>query len=284
MGSLRSTLALVAMCAQVFGQPNKPTQAQITQAGDLVKKAIAKSQAGDHALAIELYEQAYNIVPTAILLSNIGSEYQQSQKPTDAVKYFCMYLAQEPAGSGVSYAQQQVRTLQTQLGNDIDDSDVCKVKPKPAPTPPPVAEPQPAQVTGTEFGNAGGPGDRAVEEHPGRALVLAGVGIAVVGAVGVGLGVHYALKGKALRDDIDNHDPTMPWPDSYEGVPIANWNSQGHTWNVDAAVFSAVGGAVLIAGGVMIGLGLTKHGSDEHARVIPTASGHEAGLAVVGSF
>ena len=40
-----------------MAQP-KPTQAQIQAAGDLVKKAIAKSQAGDHTLAIELYQQA----------------------------------------------------------------------------------------------------------------------------------------------------------------------------------------------------------------------------------
>ena len=46
-------------------QPTSPRPTQKQQAGDLVKKAIAKSQAGDHALAIELYQQAYNIIPHA---------------------------------------------------------------------------------------------------------------------------------------------------------------------------------------------------------------------------
>ncbi|MFT3700212.1 MAG: tetratricopeptide repeat protein [Kofleriaceae bacterium] len=274
------------MCASAFAQPNKPTQAQIAQAGDLVKKAIAKSQAGDHALAIELYQQAYNIIPTAILLSNIGSEYQQSQKPADAVKYFCMYLGQEPAGNGATFATQQVKVLQVQLGNDVEDNDACKVKPKAAPTPPVVDTTTNPQVTGTQtFGNTGGPDKPVVDEHPGRGLVIAGIGVAVIGAVGVAVGVDFALKGKALRDDINNHDPATQWPTEYEGVPIANWNSQGHTWNVDAAVFGAIGGAVLITGGVMIGLGMSKHSSnEEHALVIPTAGAHDAGLALVGKF
>src|SRR5450432_3063531 len=82
MGSLRATaLALVVSTTIAQAQPKQPTQTQMQQAGELVKKAIARSQSGDHALAIELYQQAYNVAPNAVLLSNIGSEYEQAQKP-----------------------------------------------------------------------------------------------------------------------------------------------------------------------------------------------------------
>ena len=55
-------------------------------AGDLVKKAIARSQAGDHNAAIEIYLQAYTILPNPLLLSNIGAEFQQSGMPKEALK------------------------------------------------------------------------------------------------------------------------------------------------------------------------------------------------------
>ncbi|MEO8840280.1 MAG: hypothetical protein ABI591_08935 [Kofleriaceae bacterium] len=281
MGSSRATaLALVVVTATAQAQP-KPSPAQIQQATELVKKAIAKSQGGDHTLAIELYQQAYNVIPTPILLSNIGSEYQQAQKPSDAVTYFCKYLTAEPAGAGAQFATTQVKSLQIELGNDVDDSDVCHPKAKPVAPTPPVSEPP---VTGTNFGPTGGPAPESAS-HPGRTLEISGVVVAVVGAAALGLGVHYALEGRALDNDIRDHDPNTNWPASYEGVPILEWDKQGHTWNVDAAVWSAIGGAVLVGGAVMIVVGASQHGSTEHeARLIPTAGTHDAGLAVVGRF
>src|SRR3954468_21859992 len=180
MGMPRATaLVLIATTAIAQAQP-KPSQAQIQQAGDLVKKAIAKSQAGDHTLAIELYQQAYNIIPTPILLSNIGSEYQQAQKPADAVKYFCKYLDAEPNGNGTTFATNQVKSLQIQLGNDVEDDAPCKVKVKPAPLPPPTAPTEP--LTGTTFGDTGGP-KKDEPGHPGRALTYGGIAVMIGGAV-----------------------------------------------------------------------------------------------------
>jgi hypothetical protein len=281
MGSSRATaLALIVATTTAQAQP-KPSQAQIQQAGDLVKKAIAKSQAGDHTLAIELYQQAYNVIPTPILLSNIGSEYQQAQKPSEAVLYFCKYLTAEPVGSGAQFATSQVKSLQIELGKDVDDSDVCHPKTKPVALTPPGTEPP---VTGTNFGPTGGPANES-SSHPGRSLEIGGAVVAVVGAVALGLGMHYALEGRALNNDIRDHDPNMKWPDSYEGVPIKSWDTQGHAWNVDAEVWSAIGSAALVGGVVLIGLGATTHSPSEHeARLIPTAGTHDAGLAVVGRF
>jgi len=284
MGLLRATaLALVVSTTIAQAQPKQPSQAQMQQAGELVKKAIAKSQSGDHALAIELYLQAYNVAPNAVLLSNIGAEYEQAQKPVEAITYFCKYLTEEPAGASSQFATTHVKSLQSQLHNEVEDSDPCKLKPK-APTPPVVTPVEQPAVTGGSFGPSGGPATEA-PSHPGRVLVISGIAVTVVGAVVAGLGVHYALLGRALQNDIDNHDSKTAWPTQFEGVPIANWNSQGHTWNVDAALYSSIGGAVVIAGAVMIGFGMSKHTDHEaQARVIPTAGTHDAGLAVVGSF
>ncbi len=284
MGSFRATsLALIASLTTsslAVAQP-KPTQVQTQAAGDLVKKAIAKSQAGDHALAIELYQQAYTIIPQPVLLSNIGAEYQLAQKPTDAVTYFCKYLAAEPAGANATFVTGQVKALQSQLGNDIDPDDVCKVLPKaPAPQPPP----DPA-LTGTAFGPGGGqPPER--DSHPGRVLEIAGAVVAVAGGVSLALGIHYALNGRDLSHQIDAHVPGDPWPSEINGVPITDWQRQGDAWNRDAYIFGIVGGAAVIAGVTMFAIGVSKNGapSTEHARLAPVVTPNQAGIAVSGSF
>src|SRR5690606_15493055 len=134
MGSLR-TIALVAMLAPglALAQSNKDRE----KASELVKKAIAKSQSGDHATAVELYLEAYRIIPQPLLLSNIGSEYQQLNKPVEALKYFCKYIEADPTGDNISYATAQARTLYIELGGTptVADQDLCKPIVKPAPEP-----------------------------------------------------------------------------------------------------------------------------------------------------
>jgi tetratricopeptide (TPR) repeat protein len=276
---------LIASTTLAHAQPNKPSAAQIQQAGDLVKKAIAKSQAGDHTLAIELYQQAYIVIPNPVLLSNIGSEYQSVQRPADAVKYFCKYLEAEPDGANATYATTQVKALQGQLGNDVDDSDVCHAKAKPpAPQPPPVDT---TPLTGTTFEPTEQPPAKAEEPaHPGRALTYTGVAVAVVGAVPLVLGIHYALEGRSLSSQIDAHIAGA-WPSEIDGIPIANWKSQGEQWNRQAWTYSLIGGGAVVVGGVLVAIGVSRHNdaaSSEHAKLVPTASAHHAGLALVGRF
>ncbi len=278
-------LTLVLLPATVGAQSRPSTDVQRQQAGDLVKKAIAKSQAGDHVLAIELYQQAYNIIPTALLLSNIGSEYQaMGNKPVEALKYFCKYLEADPTGSNSSYATAQVKTLQIQQGMQVDDKDVCK--------------PLPPAGTGSGAGaNDGGAGSAAItanvgpattaepESSPGRTMELAGIGVAGVGAVGVVIGIVYALKGKSLSDFQSTHNKSDPWPATYDGVAIADWTSQGHAWNTDAYIFSIGGGVAVLAGATLFYLGHGKSAAPtEHVSLVPTASPTSSGLALTGSF
>src|SRR6187551_2358328 len=104
MGSIRAiALVLLLVPALAAAQP-PPTPAQKQAASERVKKAIAKSQAGDHETAVDLYLEAYTIIPQPLLLSNVGSEYQQMKKPVEALKYFCKYLEADPTGNNVTYA------------------------------------------------------------------------------------------------------------------------------------------------------------------------------------
>src|SRR5689334_18696804 len=126
IGASRATAVLLVCGAMAGPALAEPTEKDKQVAGDLVKKAIARSQAGDHAAAIDLYLKAYTIVPNSILLSNIGTEFQASGKPSQALRYFCMYLDKDPGGTNAPYATLQAKALQGELGNaDVDDRDVC---------------------------------------------------------------------------------------------------------------------------------------------------------------
>ncbi|HEX4452637.1 MAG TPA: hypothetical protein VH143_17285 [Kofleriaceae bacterium] len=286
MGKLGAfVLALTAV--PLIARADKPTQAQLQQAGDLVKRAITKSQAGDHEQAIDLYKQAYDIIPQPILLSNIGSEYEQAKKPVQALKYFCKYLDADPTGSNASYATAKAKAIQIDLGNPpADDNGVCK---PPAPPPPKATIVEPgfdgsgsAAATTGAFGATGGP--QADDDHPGRGLEYTGAAVGAVGVAGVIAGLTFGLKAKSLSDQINGHNISQPWPSQIDGVPINEWPSQGAAWNRDTYIF-AIGGGVAIAAGIglfVYGWDQNDHGkpSERAVSIVPTGNG----LAAFGQF
>jgi hypothetical protein len=286
MGSSRATAAaliasLVLAPIAALAQP-KPNDAQMTQAKDLVNKAITKSQAGDHAAAIELYLQAYNIAPLPLLLSNLGSEYQQAQKPIEALKYFCKYLEVEPTGPNAGYATSQAKVLQTQLHNSVDDNNVCKALPPPQPTagsgagsvdssppPTPVQQPVPPPVAPVEAAD------------PGHGMKLAGMGVAGVGVVLAVVGIVYGSKASSISSDITNHPKNQPWPDDIQAQ-----ESEGQSDQNKQIGFLIAGGAAIGVGVALYVVGRGKRSSEDHPpmAVVPTAAPGFAGLTWVGGF
>jgi hypothetical protein len=282
-GGSRSTAALVASAvlagpalADAAPRATKPPSEKDRQvASDLVKKAIAKSEAGDHGAAIELYLKAYTIVPNSLLLSNIGAEYQQSDSPKEALQYFCMYLDKDPSGTNAPYATSQAKILQRQLGRrKVNDRDVCApVDDEPTPPPPPTqnpTQPPPPARTKPELERDGG--------SPG--VMYTGVAAGVAGIAAGGLGLYFGLQGKNISDEINGHDPKQPWPSNIRGLM-----QEGERDNRLQIGFLVASG-VLVTTGVVLYLisrpdEAPEHDSDGTAiRVTPTTNG----FAVFGRF
>ena len=280
MGRFR-VLALLVVAGTAAAQPSTPSPAQKQQASSLVKQAITKSQQGDHETAIELYLQAYALIPTPLLLSNIGSEYQAVPgKQVEALKYFCKYLEAEPTGSNASYATAQAKWLQQQLGNKVDDKDVCHpAKEAPPPPPPPpdnTGSGTGSQVTGTtDLGSAAPP----PHEGGGHGLSYAGLGIAGAGAVGVGVGVYFGLQAKNISDTISNHKISDPWP-----ANIKQMEADGQSDENKQVAFLIGGGVALVAGTVLYFVGRPHASSDEHVSLAPVVTPSSVGLSFGGSY
>lgn len=268
-------LATLLVAGPALADP-KPSDKDARAAGELVKKAIARSQAGDHEAAIAIYQQAYGIVPSSALLSNIGTEYQQIGRQKDALKYFCMYLDKDPEGANAPYATTQARQLQKQLGTKLaEDDDVCappKVEPKPhpikEPEPPPVKpappEPEPAPVVEHERGSS--------------AMRISGLVAGLVGLGAIGVGIYEGVQAKRISDDISAHMV----PDRWRG-DIRSYEAEGqHHENLEIGLLIG-GGVAVTAGIVLYALGRSSGSSDREKtaiRVAPTRHG----FAVFGSF
>jgi hypothetical protein len=282
MGSSRIACAIVlALAAGAAAQP--PTDQQKQAAGDLVKQAIAKSQAGDHQGAIDSYMNAYEIIPMAVLLSNIATEYQRLHKSVDALKYFCKYLDREPTGDSASYASAQAKVLAIELGNrNADEATVCK----PAPVKPPE--------TGTGSGAGAGTGTGAGPRPPNDAVVApsprpasnktlqyAGIGTAGAGVVALGVGIYFGIHAQNISDYITNYtinNPGKPWPSN-----INQMENDGKSAQTSQIVFDIVGPIAIVAGGVMIWLG-RSHKTESSVTVAPVVTPSSSGLVVSGRF
>lgn len=265
---LASALVLAPIAG--YAQP-QGTPAQKQQFGDLMKQAIAKSQAGDHAAAIEIYQKAYAVIPLPTVLSNIGAEYQLATKPVEALKYFCMYLDKDPAGPLASYATGQAKLLQSQLtSTNVDDASVCK-----APSPPPK-DPPPGDDTTTGTKDLGPVPAPPKGGDPGKTLKTVGVVAAGAGLVSAGLGVYFGIQAKKISDDISNHK-TDAWQDS-----ILDYQDEGQRDEYLQIAFLSAGGVLIVGGALLYFKGRSK--TAESTTVAPTITPGGGGVVFSGSF
>jgi hypothetical protein len=264
-------LLLVALATSVaVAQPNKTPK---EQASELVKKAIAKSDAGDHQGAIDLYLEAYKLAPLHTLLSNVGTEYQKAGKPFDALRYFCMYLEKDPAGVNVTYATAKAKALQIELGNkDVTDQDVCK------PKAPPKAPPTTTTATSTEVKETAEP-PKPKAKDPGRGMKLGGLAVGAAGLAMTGLGVYFGIQAQAATDLVNEHKMGDPWPDD-----IVEREARGQRDENLQIGFLVAGGAAVIAGGALYYVGHSKKPVERPVAVVPTATHSSVGIAISGGF
>jgi len=285
MRQLRAVaLALVIAPAMALAQPSAKDK---QKASDLVKKAIAKSQAGDHQAAADLYLEAYDIIPQPLLLSNIGSEYQQLKKHVEAMKYFCKYIEADPTGSNLAYATAQARTLYIELGGvtTVEDKDLCKPIVKPPPDPPPRSSVGTRSTTSAtssldrdDSTASDEPTDTDTSESKTNPLRYVGLGVGIAGAGLFGLGVYYALEAKKISDQITNHDPMEPWPSN-----IKQLEADGESFEKKQVGFMVAGGIAVVTGVTIFLVAKPKRAS-ERVTLVPTATQDSVGVTALGRF
>lgn len=237
----------------------QPTDKQKAQAADLVKKAIAKSQANDHQAAIDLYKQAYDLNPAPPygppLLANEGNEYLAMDKPVEALKAFCAYLDADPNGGMADFARAQAKVTRDKLGDhDVALADVCKAKAEPPPTPPaptPLPPPPPPPAS-----------------HGMSSLQYAGIGVGAAGVIAFAIGCYYGKVALDRSNQITDQPKGMNWPDNINQI-----EDEGQSAENKQIALMVIGGAAVVGGVVMYVLGRHSERASTEVSIVPTKGG-----------
>lgn len=271
---IAACLATSLLAGPALAQPKagkaKPSEKDKQIASDLVKKAIAKSQAGDHPAAIDIYLQAYTIVPNSILLSNIGTEYQQIGKSEEALRYFCLYLEKDPDGAAATHAKGRAKVLRSELEDrNVKDDEVCAPdKPKPVEE----VDEGPAKPERRSKRDADKPIDDAEGADDGASWRKGGLLVGGVGVATLGFGVFASIKANGYNDDYKN---------APEDQKLAI-KADGDKWNAIQAGTLIAGGALAITGVLLYVHGMKSDAS--HDRTVVHVTPTHNGFAVFGSF
>lgn len=285
VSALAAVLAVAAASTHLAGAdsrgapapaPTAPSAQQRQAAGDLTRKAIARLGARDYYGAITLYQQAYDIYPEPLLLSNIGAAYYQGGRPNEALDYFCRYLAAAPAGPNATYAQDQIKALRAALTLPARDG-AAACEREPAPQAPPRDAP-PTVVAPTTVEPPPAPAPVAAPARPGRALRIAGLVSGGVGALATLGGLYYGYVAWDATRQVNDHPPGTPWPADIKQIQADGARAEDRQIGL-----LVVGGVALAAGGACYWLA-GRRDAREPVRVAPIVTPTEAGLAFSGRF
>ena len=229
---------------------------------DLLAQAAARSHAGDHMGAIELYERAYRQDTSMDLLVTIGSEYRKAGKTDEAIQNFCAYLAVEPNGDQSVFAANEVFSIEASLGRRMGGNACTPAEPMLPPIAPPTVRQGPP-TTNSELSQR----------------EIAGLATGAAGLIGLATGVYYGVRASDISDQIVDHDATTPWP-----ANIKDLEAQGQHAETMQKIF-LIGGAVATAAGVYLTVtGRSHRIANERITVAPALLQQGGGLAISGGF
>lgn len=299
---VRSTLALVALLSVVVAPLpvvaatastasaalSSPAEEQLVEAKSLYQRGIAKFETADYRGAIELWTEAYALVPStsetmeikSLLLYNIATARERAYEIDGDLSGLRQALVlldgyiegvddlySDPDKAGKERAEATARRDAIAAQIEAAEEEAAPTEdpeptPEPTPTPTPTPEPEPEPETSA----------------PGRGLVIGGAVLVGVGVAGLGM-----MTGGFVLGSQANDLSTLE-PSDLEGR--REQFARGNLGNTLAIAGGAIGGVTLLAGAALLGVGLTKQrrAKRESASLSPVLGPGIAGLSLRGRF
>ena len=295
---LLSVVVVGVLASPALAQPGGgDVQANQAKAAELVQKGIQLQTKRDIDGAVALYRQAYCLIPEPVLVYNMGTAYQEGNKPADAISYFRYYLKIAPGGDLVQEAKNAIKMLQ-QGGTKTDAtaSIVCEAK-QPAcldGSQPvdgkckgsPVVKPPKTCPEGEELQDGacvavvtGGSDIMRPPPPPKKSntLLYAGIGTTAGGAIVLGLGIMYGIKAQNASDALSNNE--MGWTPE-----LLAKQQEGKDAETNQIIFTTAGGVLVAGGAALLVLHWKKGKSSEETAWVPYVDGDHAGIALTGRY
>lgn len=237
-----------------LGQPsdqeseqNSPNDENRRAAEAHFKQGRAFFDAGDWDRAIEEYKKAEQLAPHPLNHFNLGLAYRGKGEWTAAIGEFKRYLELDPKSSRTDEASAYIAELTKKVAA--------------------AEETKRSEEQRQREWIASGEAQRRAERQT-RILRWGGIGTAAVGLVTVGVGAYYGFEARRLSNDISGR--MTQWTDS----DLDRLFADGESADTRFIVFTSVGAAAAITGGVVWYLGHRKRLSLERELLIsPSLSG-----------
>jgi tetratricopeptide (TPR) repeat protein len=271
--------------AQGGGEPPKgepageKDDARAKAAENLYTIASAAFQEGRYKEALEKLLQVYDLDPNPVLLYNIGRCHEELGKLAEAADFFQRAVA-DPALPEELQKQIGLRlprvlpALKLREANNVVRGLVAVG----------MRQGEDRSVTAFKERNQR---QEPTSHEPNPILLWSGVG---AGAVGLGLLGGGALVDAGLGDSISELQQTQTRRDQARTEELQGEIEDGQT---TATILYVSGGALLVTGGVLVGVALLGGGEEAPAqeapplqgwRLLPWVGPTQAGLGVVGGF
>ena len=254
-------LVFLAFCLSATPASGDPTSSAAQ-----FEKGKAAYRLGEFDEAIAFFREGYRLKPDPVFLYNIALAHRGKQDFEKAIFFYQSYLREAPAAANRTAVEAKIAELQRAL----DEKKRAAEAPPKTPLDPdkPTAE-EPAGVTPVALE------PRTAKRKP--ALIIAGGAMAGVGVASSVVGAILLAKASSTQREVsDAAEMHLPWTEE-----LADKDASARRNAKIGLVAVIAGGTLVVAGGVVLFLGLRTGGGTE---VLPTASSDGAGVVFRGSF
>ena len=244
---MKALCVLVAMVGVATAAP-KSSPAQ-KQADALFVKGQSSYGSGKYQDAIAQFKQAYELVKDPVYLFNIAQSYRKVADCTNADDYYRQYLQASPNAENKQKVEQWLEELKPCVEQRAQDQEAARKSQEEAERLRKERELAERQRAAAQ------PREMVVDN--GKPMRIGGIVLAGVGAVGLGIGVAYGIKGKNLRSDIDEQC-SAPNTCQWDSPQILGLHADGQTANTRAKIGYIGGGVATIVGVALYMLGRSR--------------------------
>jgi hypothetical protein len=235
----------------------------------LVEEAGARSRAGDHAGALALYHEAYELDRVPEVLVQIARAHRQSGATRDALTFFCKYIYIAPAGELADEASSSARAIAAQLGKPTDsDREACATEAAPA---------RRTAVALDEGGDVDTIAAALVPPAPPRITKREIGGLVALGGALTSMGLAYR---ETREIAVIRHELAARGP----GTDVEALVARDDAAQLRFKMFLGLGGVALVTGGILYATGRADRKRAERAYLAPSVTKHGGGVVFGGRF
>ena len=260
MRDLRCVLlsgALAAVAAPQIAGAQPAAAVDKLKARKLVEDGIKAQDRGDYQLAIQKYQEAYDLKPHPTLIYNLAQAHRLAGHDAQARALYERYLHEAPAGDLAPDARAFIAEIDARK-----PAEPTPVAPPPPIVPPPPAVPEPAPA----------------EPAAARNLRIASIAAAAAGTVSLGVGIGYWIHSSSLNDEFTRrYDPANPGASQH-------LRDAGYRANTIAWVTGVTGCALIAGGATLYWWSARRDRPSDSVAVAPLLSDRVAGLALSGTI